>query len=201
MTEGSDEELVRRFLADKGSSGSDSAVNELFGRYTGKVAAWCFRVTGNRETAGDLAQEVFLRAYRHMDSFQGNAKFSTWLYVVARNHCLNHLKASAAEPSEGGQELSLQLPDLSFPDPVSGMEREQSLRAMRDMIAETLDSTEAQVMTLHFGEELPLNAVTRVLGLTNASGAKAYVVSAKRKLSQAAQRWNARTARQRAGGD
>jgi len=191
---------VQCFLSGEGSAESDSAVNELFRRYTNKVATWCYRASGNREAAGDLAQEVFLRAYRHMQSFQGNSKFSTWLYVVARNHCLNHLKASASEPSEKSVELSLELPDLSFSDPVSGMEREQSLQTMRKMMTETLDATEVQVMTLHFAEEMPLSAVTRVLGLTNASGAKAYVVSARRKLQLAVQRWNATTTRQRVAG-
>jgi len=200
MTARSDEELVQCFLSGEGSAESDSAVNELFRRYTNKVATWCYRASGNREAAGDLAQEVFLRAYRHMQSFQGNSKFSTWLYVVARNHCLNHLKASASEPSEKSVELSLELPDLSFSDPVSGMEREQSLQTMRKMMTETLDATEVQVMTLHFAEEMPLSAVTRVLGLTNASGAKAYVVSARRKLQLAVQRWNATTTRQRVAG-
>ncbi len=50
---------------------------------------------------------------------------------------------------------------------------------------DTLDQTEAQVMLLHYGKELPLNTVSRMLGLTNKSGAKAYIVSAKRKLNAA----------------
>ncbi len=189
------------FLAEKGSPESDAAVNELFSRYTGKVASWCYRVTSNQETAGDLAQEVLLRAYRHMESFQGSAKFSTWLYVVARNHCLSDLKSRASEPSERTVELSLELPDLSFSDPTSGLERVQALQTMRTLMTENLDATEVQVMSLHFGEELPLSAVTRVLGLTNASGAKAYVVSAKRKLTLAVQRWNSKSTRQRVGGE
>jgi RNA polymerase sigma factor (sigma-70 family) len=195
MTALSDEELVRCFLAEQNTPASDAAVNELFRRYTSKVASWCYRVTGNRETAGDLAQEVFLRTYRHLASFQGGSKFSTWLYVVARNHCLNYLKTRATEPSEAGVELSLSLPDLNFPDPANSMEREQSLTLMREMMTDNLDATEIQVMSLHFGEELPLSAVTRVLGLTNPSGAKAYIVSARRKLSVAVQRWSVRSAR------
>jgi len=165
----------------------------LFGRYTSTVASWCYRATGDQGTAGDLAQEVFLRAYRHMESFQGHAKFSTWLYVMARNHCWSYLKSRASEPSEGGAELSLEMPDTQFMDPGMPLERAQSLQLMRRMMSETLDGTEIQVMSLHFGEELPLTAVTRMLGLTNASGAKAYIVSARRKLSVAVQRWNAKT--------
>jgi hypothetical protein len=48
-----------------------------------------------------------------------------------------------------------------------------------------LDKTEARVMMLHYGQEMPLNAVSRMLGLTNKSGAKAYIVSARRKLAAA----------------
>jgi DNA-directed RNA polymerase specialized sigma24 family protein len=53
------------------------------------------------------------------------------------------------------------------------------------MILESLDETEARVMMLHYGEEIPLNTVSQMLGLTNKSGAKAYIVSARRKLAAA----------------
>jgi hypothetical protein len=52
----------------------------------------------------------------------------------------------------------------------------------REMMAKELTPVEAQVMMLHFGEDMPLAAISRLLKMENASGAKAYVVSAKRKL-------------------
>jgi len=60
---------------------------------------------------------------------------------------------------------------------------------VRDLVRDSLSETEARVMTLHYAEELPLDAVTRLLKLDNASGAKAYIVSAKRKLARAVARW------------
>ena len=63
------------------------------------------------------------------------------------------------------------------------------------MLLDTLDATERAVFVLHYGDELPLDAVTRTLGLDNASGAKAYVVSAKRKLARAVKRIAARGGR------
>jgi len=65
------------------------------------------------------------------------------------------------------------------------VESEQSRRRSWRFILDTLDKTEAQVMMLHYGRELPLTAVSSLLGLTNKSGAKAYIVSARRKLSAA----------------
>jgi len=56
-----------------------------------------------------------------------------------------------------------------------------------------LDETEKQVTTLHYGHDVRLDAITVALGLTNASGAKAYIVSAKRKLNAAVRRWNAKS--------
>jgi hypothetical protein len=58
-----------------------------------------------------------------------------------------------------------------------------------------LTPVEAQVMMLHFGEDMPLATISRLLKMENASGAKAYVVSAKRKLKVAVDRWTARMQR------
>ena len=66
-----------------------------------------------------------------------------------------------------------------------------ALSSCANLLAETLDETEQAVFTLHYGDDLPLDRITRMLGLQNASGAKAYIVSAKRKLARAAPRWKA----------
>jgi RNA polymerase sigma-70 factor (ECF subfamily) len=186
-----DEELVSRFRGEQGSKSSSAWINQLFERYYAKVAAWCYRTTGDRESASDLAQEVFLKAFRHLDSFQGTAKFSTWLYVIARNHCLNYVKSKAAEPAEGGVDLHPEMQDTQGADPLQRMERDASMLVLKEMMTANLDATEIQVMTLHYREEVPLSAITRLLDLTNASGAKAYIVSARRKLNTAVQRWKA----------
>ena len=66
---------------------------------------------------------------------------------------------------------------------------------VRELIAGELSDVETQVMTLHYVDELPLDQVTRLLSLDNASGAKAYIVSARRKLSAALARLNAKERR------
>jgi DNA-directed RNA polymerase specialized sigma subunit len=84
------------------------------------------------------------------------------------------------------------LPDVGLESPLASVERKQQGEIARQLINETLEETEKAVFTLHFGEELPLDVITRMLKLENASGAKAYLVSAKRKLDRAARRWKAR---------
>jgi len=64
---------------------------------------------------------------------------------------------------------------------------------IRTIMDDALDETERHVMTLHYGHDMRLDAITAALGLTNASGAKAYIVSARRKLNAAVKRWNAKS--------
>ncbi len=185
MQELSDEELVARSRAEAGSPSADVWINELFLRYHTRVAVWCFRFTGNRETAGDLAQDVFLKAYRHLHSFRGDARFSTWLYSVTRNHCYNENKARAARPEEALDTFALEITDNAQENVLTTLQQQEALEIMRGLLQKTLDETERKVMVLHFAQEVTLDAITRLLGLTNTTGAKAYVVSAKRKLSAA----------------
>lgn len=184
----SDEELL---AVSKKTSGSarDAAVNELFGRHYERVARWCLRFTGDRDSAADLAQDVFLKAHRHFASFQGSSRFTTWLYTIVRNESMNCIQR--APPSMEDEEV---LADIATLDagPYELVERAHRGDRVREFLQTTLDQTERIVFTLHFGDEMPLDTVTRLLGLDNTSGAKAYIVSAKRKLAKAAKRLRAR---------
>jgi len=185
----STEELVDRALALFGTAEGDRLVNELFERHYSRVASWCLRFTGDKDLAADLAQEIFARAHRNLKSFQSQSKFSTWLYAIARNQCLNAMKARSLRPLEEGGEVLAELPG---DDSSTEHEGERSGNLVHQLLNEALDETERKVFTLHYGDELSLSAITRLLGLTNVSGAKAYIVSAKRKLNRRLQRWKAR---------
>jgi RNA polymerase sigma-70 factor (ECF subfamily) len=187
-----DEALIARYRAESGEASAEQYLNELFRRHHVKVARWCFSVTGDRESATDLAQEICVKAYQNLSYFKGQSKFSTWLYSITRNHCLNAVRSRASAPEMDSDELVMDtLPDVSD-SPLAEVERKQQADIARQLINETLEETEKAVFTMHFGEELPLDVITRMLNLTNASGAKAYLVSAKRKLDRAAKRWKAR---------
>src|SRR5215831_19245713 len=118
----SDEELVARYRAASGSPPADRWLNELFQRHHGRVALWCLRLTGNREAAADLAQDVFLKAFRNLDSYRGDSKFSTWLYSITRNHCFNEIKSRATSPPETAEPALADFADLA-PGPQAALER------------------------------------------------------------------------------
>ncbi len=192
------EELVAQARALAGSQEGDRLANELFRRHYSQVACWCLRSTGDRELAADLAQEIFVRAHQHLKSFQGQSKFSTWLYSIARNQCMNAIKARSIRAAEISDEDLVELP---ADDGLLAAERESSGRLAHRLLDEALDETEKKVFTLHYGDELTLATITRLLGLRNQSGAKAFIVSAKRKLNRCLQRWKARQQTLMEGGE
>lgn len=86
-----DRALVRATLA-----GNREAFDTLVQRHQRHVYQLCYRFAGNHEDASDLAQDVFIRAYKGLRSFKGRSAFGTWLYRVGVNVCLNRVSARAA---------------------------------------------------------------------------------------------------------
>ena len=184
-TQATDEELVVEYRDGQEASDRERAADELFRRHHSRVARWCYRFTRDREGALDLAQEILLRAFRNIAGYRGDCRFSTWLYAIARNSCMSALHKRANEPVWTAKALTIEIADPAASDIHGTVEREQKRRKSWDFIRDTLDHTETRVMLLHYGNEMPLDAVSRTLGLTNKSGAKAYIVSARRKLTAA----------------
>lgn len=191
-----DEELLQRHRTAIDGRERDHCINELFRRNYAKVARWCLRFAKDRESAADMAQEVCAKAYRNLDSFQGQSRFSTWLFVIARNHCLNAVRANAREATELKAEVEEDffagIPDASDTGPHAELERIASAQLVSEVLSQALDETEKMVFMLHYGEEVPLDTIGRMLQLENRSGAKAYIVSAKRKLARYLRRMQAR---------
>lgn len=85
-----DEALMRRYQA-----GDAAAFATLMRRHLGRLFNFIARHTGNKATAEDLAQEVFLRVVERAADFKHEARFTTWLYTIARNQCIDHLRKAS----------------------------------------------------------------------------------------------------------
>jgi len=89
----SDAELVARFI-----EGESFRFNELAQRYSPRLLNFIYRLIGDRERAEDLVQETFIRVYRHINRFDQEKKFSTWVYTIASNLAKNELRNRTRNP-------------------------------------------------------------------------------------------------------
>ncbi len=99
--------------------------DDLVRTHRGRVYGLCYRYAGNRADAEDLAQEVFLRAYRGLSGFRGEASLSTWVYRIAVNVCLNWVSSRKRQV----QELPADLVDPG-PSPAEQLGRKQASAAV-----------------------------------------------------------------------
>ncbi len=175
-----DAELIRR--ARQRPESAAAPLDALFRRHQRRVATWCLRwCHGRSEDAADLAQEVFLRAQEKLEGFRFQSAFTTWLYLVTRTVALNRADAARRRPSESLEEHAI---DPADPAPAAdeALDAEWRVGQLRAAIATALEPLEARVLYLHFHEGLTLPAIDGLLGLTNKSGARAFLVAARRKL-------------------
>ncbi|WP_281257748.1 RNA polymerase sigma factor [Paenibacillus donghaensis] len=77
--------------------GHQEAFGHLVTRYQGMVYRVCYKITGEAESAKDMAQEVFIKAYKALPAFRGQSTFSTWLYRIAYRTCLDWKRANDRE--------------------------------------------------------------------------------------------------------
>ncbi|HEV2853154.1 MAG TPA: RNA polymerase sigma factor [Thermoanaerobaculia bacterium] len=190
-----DEELIER--ARQTATESDSCLAVLYRRYYSKVAGWCLRISGDRQEAADLAQEVFLRVHQKLGSFRGESRFSTWLYTVTRSVAINRGVAARRRQADPLDEEGVPEPVEPSPGADERAEKGQIQAALREAMERDLEPLEARVLYLHYVDGVPLAAITSMLKLENKSGAKAYIVSGGRKLKRRFGKW---LARQSAGG-
>jgi len=96
--------LLERMLLRRLQRGDARAFRELVRTHQDRVYSLCLRMLGQAQEAEDVSQEVFVAVHRHLPRFRGECRLSTWIYRVAKNRCLNRLKAlrlRAAESHDG----------------------------------------------------------------------------------------------------
>jgi len=155
MTMADDAVLVRQCLA-----GDTSAFDVLVERHRRQVYQVCYRFVNNHEDASDLAQDAFLRAYRALHTFKGNSAFSTWLYRVAINVCLNRVSAKQA-PTEPLDQREHQDVRGALPD--REVLRQEQAATVRAAIAR-LPKKQRATMILRMYHELPHDEIAAILG-------------------------------------
>jgi RNA polymerase sigma-70 factor, ECF subfamily len=96
---------LERTLIQRLRDRDERAFKELVTEHRDRVFNITYRMLGNRHEAEDVAQEVFITVFKHIDSFREDSKLSTWLYRVAVNHCKNRIKYLARRHDRDRDEL------------------------------------------------------------------------------------------------
>ena len=153
------------YYIDRVKNGETEAFSWLIDTYKDMVYTICFRMLSREEDAEEAAQDVFVKAYRSIQSFQEKSKFSTWLYRIAYNQCISVIrkKVKMIDLVDGLPEEKLNEGDINGLDSISAEERSKYLQ----MAIETLPETDGVVVTLFYYDELSLDEIGEITGLTN----------------------------------
>lgn len=127
-----------------------------------KILGFLFRMTQNRELAEDMGQEVFLRAYRQLANYDcQKAAFSTWLFTIARNLCLDEWRRRRPARATLEEAADLETPPESSPH---RMAQDCELEQRIAQAVESLDAEYREVFILHEYQSLPLDEVAAIVG-------------------------------------
>ena len=162
------EEKREQQLVSAARQGDMAAFESLVHLYEKRVFALTLRMCGNREDAAEAAQEAFLAAWQGLAFFRGDSSFSTWLYRLASNACVDLLRResrhrTAAGPSLDDEELNLEVPD-AMPSPQDEAERRELREEIERGLA-ALSPEHREVLVLREIHQLRYDEIAETLDL------------------------------------
>jgi RNA polymerase sigma-70 factor (ECF subfamily) len=148
-----DIELIDRYFA-----GDTTAFEEIMIRYERQIYRLCYRYVENREDAMDLAQDVFVKVFEHLPTFRRESTLKTWLYRIAINHCLNHVKKHSQEFVEVTEHTGSIRPAAH-----AQLEDREQREHFRRMV-KRLPPKQKAILELRINEQLSYEEIARISG-------------------------------------
>jgi len=149
-------------------SGLDGSFEELVRRYQRPISAYVYRMVGNYESALDLTQEIFIKVYNSLRRYRSEFKFSTWIYKIAHNSAVDHLRRiNTREQSliSGPEGDHFELPiESTRPTPEQESERKER-RVEIEAVVRTLPATYRELVILRHSQDLTYEEIVEVTGL------------------------------------
>ena len=134
----------------------------------GRIYNLALRMTGSPEDAAEAAQEAFLAAWQGLPNFRGEASFSTWLYRLTSNACVDLLRREGRHRGAAGPSLNDEESDLHLPDDAPGPQEQAERRELREQIETALQALtpeHRQVLVLREMHQLSYDEIAQVLKL------------------------------------
>ncbi|HKR22470.1 MAG TPA: sigma-70 family RNA polymerase sigma factor [Pyrinomonadaceae bacterium] len=160
--------ITDRDLVASAVGGVEGSFEELVRRYQRPISAYVYRMVGNYESALDLTQEIFIKVYNSLNRYRSEFKFSTWIYKIAHNAAVDHLRRTATREqslvvgSEGEQfDLPIESGRLS-PE----QESEQRERRVEiETVVRALPANYRELIILRHSQDLSYEEIVEVTGL------------------------------------
>ncbi len=155
-----DTEIINKVL-----KGEQSAFALLVERHQNYVFTLVLRFTENREDAEEIAQDVFVKAYRSLADFRGDSKFSTWLFTITRTTCLSFLRKKKLDTrSLDNERTGIQLENRESGYSANVVEQ-KSKHAMLNQAIAMLSTDDAQVLNLFYKGDQTLEEIGKIMRL------------------------------------
>lgn len=181
----SDTEIINQLR-----QGNEAAFRKLVGNYQKLVVNTCFGMVHNIEDAEDIAQDVFVEVYRNIQHFRSDAKLSTWLYRIAVNRSLNHIRdnkkhkwlQSFENEGEAKNSQFFQVESSNADQPGYDMENKQRAAILYDAI-NSLPENQKVAFTLNKYEDLSYQEIADVMEIS-ISSVESLLFRAKKNLQK-----------------
>ena len=155
-----DSEIISKVI-----SGDHSAYAELVNRYQHYVFTLVLHMVKSREDAEEVAQDVFIKAYKYLSDFRGDAKFSTWLYTIVNSTCITFLRKKKLEVHSLDNEQVFEVADSKDSGFRANLVEQKSKQAMVQQAIGLLSTDDAQIITLFYKAEQSLDEIAAIIGV------------------------------------
>jgi len=155
-----DNEIISRVL-----KGEQNAYAELVNRYQAYVFTLVLRMIKSREDAEEVAQDVFVKAYRSLADFRGESKFSTWLYTIANTTSITFLRKKKLDVHSLDNEKVFEIADNKDSGLRANLVEQKSRVNMVNEAIAMLSPDDAEIITLFYKAEQNLEEISRILRL------------------------------------
>ena len=156
MTLNNDQHYIERVL-----EGDTNSFAILVDRYKDMVFSLALKVMKNREEAEEVSQDTFIKAYRSLKSFKGDAKFSTWLYKITYHNCMDRVKKISKKYNTDTIDEVVENKISSTDDVLKTIERKERALIIKECLNE-LPQDERSILWFFYFEELSLKEITEV---------------------------------------
>lgn len=153
---------VEKEIIQKTIDGDLRAFNLLIDAYKRPVYYLCFKILQVKEEAEEVAQDVFVKLFRQLKKFRGEAKFSTWVFRIAYNECISKIRKNRKYLEQENIEDF----DISFIEKNYENIEQQERSALLQIALDKLDAESKAIVLMHYYREKPLEEIAEITGLS-----------------------------------